>query len=101
MSNDRYWFPKFKCKNINCTNYNLESKIGIWDSQLEKQLPLCEICKESLEIVLENNTSIPFIGEFSNLSRQDKQKNLKQRSHKHFKTNIIERKNWMDKNYKP
>lgn len=95
---------KYKCLNKKCEKFNVEVeylsveyKVGA-DGRLVSDKLICPVCgSERAEI--NPNASIPIaeknigINEFSSLSKEDRIKSLKKRSHDHFEKNIKESKN--------
>ena len=90
----------FQCDNPDCSEVGKINKIHVWSDR--KSNPLCIVCKRELVVVIPEYKSSegPYYGKFASMSPIEKRQVLKKRSHEHFKKEIKEKKDWMDKNYK-
>lgn len=94
---------KYKCLNKKCKKFNVEAEYlsveyKVVGGKLVSKCLQCPECGEN-RLEINDDANIPIseknigINEFSSLSKEDRIKSLKKRSHDHFEKNIKESKN--------
>lgn len=92
MSTYKIW--KFQCNNPECKSHKKLIEITQWS---DDPIPICIECRQPLEDYIINTPTF-LIPKFANASPGEKRRILKERSNRHFKREIAEKKHWMDNN---
>ncbi len=96
---------KVMCNNSDCKDFKKIVEVEDWQGTdsyslyLLKKCPICGVQRKTIELKVPQSPSgfnVHF-GRFNSMSKEDKKRVLKKRSDDHFKKNIKERKEYMDR----
>ena len=99
---------KVKCNNKSCQSFDKVVEVDDWSGDcsyklfLLKQCPECGLQRKCIEMKLKKEETEGFnvyFAKFSAMSKEDQKKVLKKRSDDHFKKNIKQKKEHMDRKF--
>ena len=98
---------KVMCNNKHCRDFKSIVEVEDWQGMdsyslfLLKKCPTCGSQRKTIELKIEDKPEgfNVYFGKFSAMSKEDQKRVLKKRSQDHFKKNIKDKKEYMDRKF--
>lgn len=96
---------KVMCNNSNCEDFKKVVEVEDWQGTdsyslyLLKKCPICGSQRKTIELKVQEVSPgfNVYYNKFNSMSKEDKKKVLKKRSDEHFKKNLKEKKDYLDR----
>lgn len=98
---------KVMCNNKHCQDFKKIIEVEDWQGTdsyslfLLKKCPICGLQRKTIELKVEEQPegfNVHF-GKFSSMNKEDQKRVLKKRSQDHFKKNVKDKKEYMDRKF--